>query len=787
MKLLLHWLRWDLRRFRWPLLLWTALLAGFVCYLGWLHLNLLTVDPRILQYNEAAGAVLGIIEFFLLLRILSTDTAAGTRHFWKSRPPSGFAIAGVKAVIAILFFLALPLLLQWLMYQWCNLGEPEPRWGGKSWPWMLWWTQCLAVGAVLLAASGARGIAQTLAQLAAGAFLLLAAFLCLQQSSRTETQEPWNFVILANRFETGTMNALHVALWLLVSVTLFLVIRRTRTPSPLARALPSLIPPVALLAAVGLADERAPRWPSPKQTELPADTATAIKIGRPFLRGGIKPYTGYTGETAPEYPPAGFSLTLQLSGLPGDCLASTRWRSLRLIHPDGTVVTAAEENLPSWIELPSIASSNTALPVSGFRLRPGSLERFSLSRCRAEGTLSVAVYRWRNQTLPVEPGRQIEIGRSSLVLHEPLDLAATGRGSGVLGSPNLGREMVHLTGIRRGENLPAIHWFLQDRSRPVRRVPLEASGKGSGGYFMEYQREDWMLYPAGRVPPLANAGLLRAVNEGRVEDWHLHASWLEFVGTAQVPVTLDDLLIPRQKNDTRKPEDVLAALRITAEMPPREVKWRVRLALAMPQLSLLEGQHDARREAVLEAISSFLATVPREHLPLLLEIAKDDLPAGNMMMRYDFDEPLSRRIAELLESADVAGLRRSEPRLLRYLRFDLAKRKLIPYSEAHGPAWKDMNDAALQREWEESLTTDRLATTALEHAARHGLPWVLSALGEIADLLPHSHEAGEVVRFMSTISDCPADPKAGIPWLQHNAARLTWDAAAKRWVLPTRP
>src|SRR6478736_5620086 len=83
-KLFLHWLCWDLRRFRVPLLIWVGSVALFIGWLIWLHLNQLTLPARLPEANEPIGAILGILEFFLVLYILTTDPAEGTRPFWKT-------------------------------------------------------------------------------------------------------------------------------------------------------------------------------------------------------------------------------------------------------------------------------------------------------------------------------------------------------------------------------------------------------------------------------------------------------------------------------------------------------------------------------------------------------------------------------------------------------------------------------------------------------------------------------------------------------------------------------
>ena len=60
MKLFLHWLRWDLRRFRLLLLVWMLLVLGYAAFLGWLHLDILTIDPEWLEWSKPIAVVLSV-------------------------------------------------------------------------------------------------------------------------------------------------------------------------------------------------------------------------------------------------------------------------------------------------------------------------------------------------------------------------------------------------------------------------------------------------------------------------------------------------------------------------------------------------------------------------------------------------------------------------------------------------------------------------------------------------------------------------------------------------------
>ncbi len=94
-------------------------------------------------------------------------------------------------------------------------------------------------------------------------------------------------------------------------------------------------------------------------------------------------------------------------------------------------------------------------------------------------------------------------------------------------------------------------------------------------------------------------------------------------------------------------------------------------------------------------------------------------------------------------------------------------------------------DTELRKWWEDNIRGRLLSWQPLDFAARRGLPWVPDAIAEVVRLKPWSGGTWKIVEFMSRLSDCPADVKAGVAWLRDNAARLTWECQRqKRWVLP---
>ena len=119
MKLFLHWLRWNLCRFRLMLAVWTLLVLGYACFLGWLHADILTIDADWMDWSAPIAKWLGATEVLMLFYLFSTDPAGGMDPFWKTRPPTGFAVAGSKLVLALGFFVGLPMAAWFTMEAQC--------------------------------------------------------------------------------------------------------------------------------------------------------------------------------------------------------------------------------------------------------------------------------------------------------------------------------------------------------------------------------------------------------------------------------------------------------------------------------------------------------------------------------------------------------------------------------------------------------------------------------------------------------------------------------------------
>ncbi len=109
MNLFLLWLRRDLRRHAPRLLLWALLVALFTWARLWLYHH-----PEVHLWDRdlwlsVPAVILGVGEVCLLLGILLDDPARGARSFWKTRPPSGMAVFGAKAMLLVVAAFVIPL------------------------------------------------------------------------------------------------------------------------------------------------------------------------------------------------------------------------------------------------------------------------------------------------------------------------------------------------------------------------------------------------------------------------------------------------------------------------------------------------------------------------------------------------------------------------------------------------------------------------------------------------------------------------------------------------------
>ncbi|RYD31565.1 MAG: hypothetical protein EOP86_17625, partial [Verrucomicrobiaceae bacterium] len=414
MKLYLHWLRFDLRRFRLLLGVWTLLVAAYAVFLGWVHVRFLTISQDTLHRSVYIAILLGLVELCFLFALFNADPAKGPRHFWKTRPPSGVAVAGSKLVLALAFFVALPLLAWWAVNAFCMLEEYTSARSstGLSWTAFLFWIQSLTVSAFVLAAARPESkrdfylhLAASAATVAAGVWAVREVWDTLASRSMDQRMEYW----LRNGFFTPLM----AVLTLMAATVYLLLVRRRRLPRGRGLHWLMLLPAGSLLTAsaawrapaVSLRDEFLP--------PVTPETARKIRITQQFpaLRSfnSMGPYAGY-GTTNPlhiHWPSPErmwFEAHLKVDGLPPGTIVIARWLDLRLIAPDGTVIQADTRFYPlqpSGITQHDPDSLVTyVVPFNRRKLHP-----YDLTRCTAVGTLRLTLYSWQSGILPPPDGR----------------------------------------------------------------------------------------------------------------------------------------------------------------------------------------------------------------------------------------------------------------------------------------------------------------------------------------------------------------------------------------------
>lgn len=783
MNLFLHWLRWDLRRFRWPLLVWTLLLALFSLLLWYQNANIRTIELNLLAHNLGLCALIFIVWLILLIRVLGSDPAAGVTPLWKTRPPSGYAVAGAKLVLAGACFLLLPMLCWWLVLKASGAPIDFKQFGpGQTWMGFLWWIGCAAVASLSFAAAAAAGPGSVVARLiaaAAATIAIIAAVTAWRVITGDFPKEMSGYAkstIWLSSVERAFLYLRAPWLGLLAAAALFIMARRRRTPGTTATFAHLILPAVAM--TIG-ADGYRGRMPLP--AELSAAHANpeqfaSVTILPPKVRDAVS-LLDQPQHSRPHHPSDKFtelSLKLGLQDLPANYMARASWSEFTLLPDEGSPVHSRK---PVTFWFSAHHQQEGLLSISGAAFAREELHPLSMTACRVRGVLRIMMAKRKEASAPVRTGSHLKLNNGDLVITGTArDLRQSG--------PLLQGTMI---GSYLGDygNNPGF-WLKRDRDGQT--LPLLFRTHTSySSYFLYSGRSDWEASPAFRAPRLPAARYIREAAAGRAEDWRLTVSWHEDEGFIERPVHIDLLVIPRMKGDERKAEDILDQLRLPQDAPPEAVQRQVAFALGLLDASGQNVKPFDMSDPLLQALSRYLARIPREHLPSLLAVAERNLPAGSMGVVRPFDKPFCLHVASLLEAAAVAALRETKPQLIRYFRHELAARNLIPYKEAHGPDWEDFTDEELKQRWEASTRTESLNATALKHAARRGLPWVPAAIAEIADFMTGDTADIEIRMFMSTISDCPAMSDKADVWLRQNAAHLTWDATTKRWVLPPAP
>jgi hypothetical protein len=127
-KLVLHIVRKDLRRLRWPLAAWLALVAAKIGF-GFMLIfsDAVNGDLRDRADDLVKGGMLleGLLTFFLTAMLVQEDSLVGSSQFWLTRPIAGARLLGAKLAgfLLLLWLPAVVLMLPWWFT--CGFGPGQ--------------------------------------------------------------------------------------------------------------------------------------------------------------------------------------------------------------------------------------------------------------------------------------------------------------------------------------------------------------------------------------------------------------------------------------------------------------------------------------------------------------------------------------------------------------------------------------------------------------------------------------------------------------------------------------
>lgn len=213
MKLFLHWLRWDLLRFRWMLGIWVLLMLGYGVLIAWHGPEDKPWDPALV-----AGVWMVMLSFEVLamLHLLTADPAVGVDLFWKTRPPRGIYTGGAKLLIILTAFVLLPTGVHDLLL---TAGSLSPE-GEKPMKWhevlegFQWWL----MGLLALGAAAARTPGGAMVRIVIGMTLAIGvSVFCSSYLKLGNVGSGWGWSSYTCTFMSG--------LWLVVGTGLFVLAR----------------------------------------------------------------------------------------------------------------------------------------------------------------------------------------------------------------------------------------------------------------------------------------------------------------------------------------------------------------------------------------------------------------------------------------------------------------------------------------------------------------------------------------------------------------------------------
>lgn len=679
MKLFLHWLRYDLRRFRLILGTWTLLVAAYAVFLGWLHLNILTISPEALDLSKPIAIALGILEFGFLFALFHSDPAAGPHHFWKTRPPTAPAIAGVKLTVAFSFFIALPFLTWKLVQLFCVIPGyviTKSPWG-LSWAAFLFWAQSLALSVFALAAARA-GNGKTL-------YLRLLAPVGTMVFGIFAFQETWNLFVkfssLGLRWERWLRDgffSLPMGVLALAGSSLFLLWSRRQRVFSKGLEMPGLVLIPATAMLVSAACYRKPIIRAPDELLPAADPAIAQKITLRELPYPVMyfqeigySYASNDPREAPEFlgsdsPRMVFLSALKAEGLPPDTVITSRWLDLRLTAPDGTVMQAdAQLSIPRAGEIQGYARADQWLHAPGAVFFKKDLHPQALSRCIATGTLRLTLYSRQSQALPLLDGK---------IHSTPMGLLRQGSIPLHRNQADRAFTFFDFTFLDSGRPFFARIQAIKNELKVSLSVPNE-DNNAETGFMVQHRRTAgwvWLADPSvSRTTEEAEA--LKSLYEAGSSPvgWELIFNWEEPTSVVDVPVTLHDVIPWTGRGGNGALRKALKELHPAEN--PSDVKVRSDLRYAYGLINCVSWPQSWSGSASewQEGISlwrDILSEVGHEQLSVLFEFLPDeplDPVQAQILMLYghmpgpvipEIQKLLEERVRTLLQPADFPAI-----------------------------------------------------------------------------------------------------------------------------------
>lgn len=537
MNFFLHWLRHDLRRLRTSLIIWTAVVGIASIFAGWLNLHVLTFDFTSPGFGDWLPGLLTGHAAYVACRIFWSDSAGAPQAFWKTRPPSGYAIGASKLVLAGVFLLILPMAAWTILKITClPRGYIAYSDGDFTTAEYLWATLSLLVCIVALGTASARDEMKALAKGAMVAAAVVAAALIGYIPAlplpwidpATPVLRPWVIIPAAS-------------LALLLSTVVFMAARRSRTPHPGVTLASFLLPFLLVRASIALLHEPPTVPEDDSFAQLPASTAETIRITQPQNENRRLSRTGGGWSTGKGSEPiAIYEISLPVGGLPPHSVVFGRWLNLTLTAPDGRSISIDPD---TSLRRSNVRQLNLGRPqeVSGCEMvfKEEELAPILGQPCAAKGTLRLVLMSrheeqlnpWQPETVETGIGRyrfepaQPPFRKSSQDWFEPAELPT-------------------VFGIER-EPAPEYRWSLVHPALG-HRIGMEAASTRLDHFsFLQSWRITIHLETFLRMmKPDDSDPLIESLRSTEKTDWRFTQTWYAPSSRMDVPLVLKNILVP---------------------------------------------------------------------------------------------------------------------------------------------------------------------------------------------------------------------------------------------------